>query len=592
MGCGKNRAKQEELPGVTRSPLKSGSRVEINPRSLLAIPRHNPMINLTPSTCRRLQQLPQPGESIWEGERRPLPISLRPGAGPSGSPPECILWVDGSEGAVRSMDMVSSQVGPEAIVRALIKAMEAPSAPSQPSRPQKIVVCDREIQFYLRGVLQNLDIIIEYRPQLPLIDHLFQQMAQEVAEQPPEIAPEYLNLLSKSAKKIWQIQPWQTLAEHQILSVQLNQWDIENFYVSILGMLGEEYGILLYRSLDSLKQFRQAVIDHNTMEDIETALFHQDCFFVTFDLKDDSAFAELAEEEYILDLLSWSEIEPSFGVIHPLEGLRTTLYDREPLAIMVALEALHRFFKSTEDSLDLETFTSIEQRYRISLPKTDEDPKSSLLVKVETLPEVALELDAMMKSSEADEEDEEDEEVNFPLVQDDLIPENALCRLDILSWETWEIIHKKIEFHPAAPEEIRGVGQGLPIVIIQTSKQNAKILIQDLELFEGLDGIGFNLGEDPYTETTLDLGLLQTGDGDLYLFHEFELTSEHQKNRKKWEAQCHKLEGYCGLIIAMGMKGKSRGNPQAKDMLALFEAKFLSVEDLKLGILQKNRYLL
>lgn len=592
MGCGQNRAKQEELPGVTRSPLKSGSRVEINPRYLLAIPRHNPMINLTPSTCRRLQQLPQPGESIWEGERRALPIALRPGSGPSGSAPECILWVDGSEGAVRSMDMVSSQVGPEAIVRALIKAMEAPSAPSQPSRPQKIVVCDREIQFYLRGVLQNLDIVIEYRPQLPLIDHLFQQMAQEVGQHPPQIAPEYLNLLSKSAKKIWQIQPWQTLAEHQILSVQLNQWDIENFYVSILGMLGEEYGILLYRSLDSLKQFRQAVIDHNTMEDIETALFHQDCFFVTFDLKDDSAFAELAEEEYILDLLSWSEIQPSFGVIHPLEGLRTTLYDREPVAMMVALEALHRFFKSTEDSLDLETFTSIEQRYRISLPKTDEDQKSSLLVKVETLPEVALELDAMMKSSEEDEEDEEDEKVNFPLVRDDLIPENALCSLDILPWETWKIIHKKLEFHPAAPEEIRGIGQGLPVVIIQISKQNAKMLIDDLEMFEGLDGIGFNLGEDPYTETTLDLGLLQTGDGDLYLFHEFELTAGHQKNRKKWEAQCRKLQGYCGLIIAMGMRGKSRGNPQAKDMLALFEAKFLSVEDLKLGILKKNRYLL
>ncbi|MDJ1167923.1 hypothetical protein PMG71_00615 [Roseofilum sp. BLCC_M154] len=547
------------------------------------------MITLTPSTCRRLQQLPQPGESIWEGERRALPIALRPGSGPSGSAPECILWVDGSEGAVRSMDMVSSQVGPEAIVRALIKAMEAPSAPSQPSRPQKIVVCDREIQFYLRGVLQNLDIVIEYRPQLPLIDHLFQQMAQEVAQHPPQIPPEYLTFLSKSAKKIWQIQPWQTLAEHQILSVQLNQWDIENFYVSILGMLGEEYGILLYRSLDSLKQFRQAVIEHKTMQDIETALFHQDCFFITFDLKDDSAFAELAEEEYILDLLSWSEIEPSFGVIHPLEGLRTTLYDREPVAMMVALEALHRFFKSTQNSLDLETFTSIEQRYRISLPKTDADQKSSLLVKVETLPEVALELDAMMKSSAGD---EEDEEVNFPLVQDDLIPENALCRLDILPWETWESLSKQIEFNSAAPEEIRGMGQGLPVVIIQTSKRNAKILIEDLQMFDGLDGIGFNLGEDPYTDTTFDLGILQTGDGDLYLFDEFELTAAHQKNRKKWEAQCRKLQGYCGLIIAMGMRGKSRGNPQAKDMLALFEAKFLSVEDLKLGILKKNRYLL
>ncbi|MBP0030296.1 hypothetical protein PN466_02165 [Roseofilum reptotaenium CS-1145] len=542
------------------------------------------MITLTPSTCRRLQQLPQPGESIWEADRRIIPISLK-----EGFQPECILWVDGSEGVVRSMEMVNPQTGPEALVRALLKAMEAPPAPSQPSRPKKIVVCDREIQFYLRGVLQDLDIDIEYRPQLPLIEHLFQQMAEEVTQQTPQIAPKYLTSLSKSAEKIWQVQPWQSLAEHQIISVQLNQWDIEKFYVSILGMLGEEYGILLYRSLDSLKQFRQALIDHNTMEDIESALFHQDCFFLTFELKPDSPLSDLAEEECILELLPWSEIEASFGVIHPLEGLRTTLYEREPVAMMVALEALHRFFKSTRNSLDTESFESLSQRYRISLPKTAEESKSSLLVKVETLPEVSLELDAMMNDLEEDEE--EDEDFDGPLLQYDLIPDNALCRLDILRWETWESIREQIQFHPAAPDHIRGVGAGLPVAIVQTSKRNAKTLIRDLEAFDGLEGLGFNGGEDPYTEKTFDLGILQTGDGDLYLFDEFEINSTYQKNRQNWDDQCRKTQGYCGLLIAMGMRGESRGNPQPKDMLALFEAKFLSIEDLKLGILQKTQFL-
>ncbi|MBP0013811.1 MAG: hypothetical protein J7525_11960 [Roseofilum sp. SID3] len=541
------------------------------------------MITLTPSTCRRLQQLPQPGESIWEADRRIIPIALK-----EGFQPECILWVDGSEGVVRSMEMVNPQTGPEALVRALLKAMEAPPAPSQPSRPKKIVVCDREIQFYLRGVLQDLDIDIEYRPQLPLIEHLFQQMAEEVIQQTPHVAPKYLTFLSKSAEKIWQVQPWQNLAEHQIISVQLNQWDIEKFYVSILGRLGEEYGILLYRSLDSLKQFRQALLDHTTMEDIESALFHQDCFFLTFELKPDSPLSDLAEEECILELLPWSEIEASFGVIHPLEGLRTTLYDREPVAMMVALEALHRFFKSTRNSLDTESFESLSQRYRISLPKTAEESKSSLLVKVETLPEVSLELDAMMNGLEEDEEEEED--LDGPFLHYDLIPDNALCRLDILSWATWEQIREQVQFYPAAPEDIRGVGAGLPVAIVQTSKRNAKTLIRDLEAFDGLEGIGFHVGEDPYTETTFDLGIIQTGDGDLYLFDEFEVTSTYQKNRQNWDDQCRKTQGYCALLIAMGMRGESRGNPKPKDMLALFEAKFLSIEDLKLGILQKTRF--
>jgi hypothetical protein len=44
---------------------------------------------------------------------------------------------------------------------------------ASPARPQRIVVRDREIQFYLRGALQGLDIAIDYAPELPLIDRMF-----------------------------------------------------------------------------------------------------------------------------------------------------------------------------------------------------------------------------------------------------------------------------------------------------------------------------------------------------------------------------------------------------------------------------------
>ncbi len=62
----------------------------------------------------------------------------------------------------------SSRIGPEAIVRTLMRAMEHPHSPAKPARPQRIVVRDREIQFYLRGVLQDLDIAIDYAPELPV----------------------------------------------------------------------------------------------------------------------------------------------------------------------------------------------------------------------------------------------------------------------------------------------------------------------------------------------------------------------------------------------------------------------------------------
>ncbi|CCQ49780.1 hypothetical protein CWATWH8502_484 [Crocosphaera watsonii WH 8502] len=61
------------------------------------------MNNLPQTTLRRLQKIPQI-PSVWEGDRRCV-AGLR-GRVPSNSPEEeCIIWVDGSQGVVRSMDV-------------------------------------------------------------------------------------------------------------------------------------------------------------------------------------------------------------------------------------------------------------------------------------------------------------------------------------------------------------------------------------------------------------------------------------------------------------------------------------------------------
>jgi calcineurin-like phosphoesterase len=66
--------------------------------------------------------------------------------------------------------------------------------------------------------------------------------------------------LTEKAYELWQDAPWELLSDHHILSIELNQWDVGTLYVSVMGMLGMEYGVLLYRSLDSLKRFRASVL--------------------------------------------------------------------------------------------------------------------------------------------------------------------------------------------------------------------------------------------------------------------------------------------------------------------------------------------
>ena len=83
----------------------------------------------------------------------------------------------------------------------------------------------------------------------------------------------------------------------------MNYEDVGTLYVSVLGMLGMEYGLLMYRSLDSLKTFRERVLAADSSPEVlERAFLEQDCLFVTFD-EDDSDFEENFEEE--------SETEPS-----------------------------------------------------------------------------------------------------------------------------------------------------------------------------------------------------------------------------------------------------------------------------------------
>lgn len=127
----------------------------------------------------------------------------------------------------------------------------------------------------------------------------------------------------------------------------------------------------------------------------------------------------------------------------------------------------------------------------------------------------------------------------------------------------------------------------MPVVLIQTTRPKAKALIDQIQKAGGLRGIGFNPGEDPFEGERYDLGILQTENSNLYLFGEFpEADPTHIAARKKWEQRSQKIQGYCGLIIAMGLTGASRGNPKPRDMMAFFEARSLSAQELGLGMLQ------
>jgi hypothetical protein len=539
------------------------------------------MTALNNSTRRRLQKLRQV-PSVWEGDRRTLiPGFVANAESDSELQGDCILWVDGSEGVVRAMDMVPPESGPEVVVRTLLRAMEYPHSSTRPARPQKIVVRDREIQFFLRGVLQDLEINVEYAPELPLIDEIYRGIQEVASNRPPNLPAEYADRLMRMAYNLWNDAPWETLDEEKIFALELNYGDINTLYVCVLGMLGMEYGILMYRSVDSLKRFRQQVLSaKDSSEKLEGAFLNQDCFFLTFDQEEAIEGLSAVEEEF-----QATGVRPAFGNLHPLEGMRPVLYEDEAAPVLVGITALHRFFQQHLRSLSVESFPEIISRYRITDPK---ESQKKVSVKVSTLPALSNELFEMSVGLEID-EDEEFGAISaiVPILRDDLVPKDVFYSLGAMSWEILDFLRTNVKVHQSAELDFPTQSDGFPVILLQTSRPKAMALIDGLQAAGGLRAICFNPGEDPFANQQYDLGILQTQNGDLHLFGEFlENDPTHVQARKKWDQRCKKTQGYCGLVIAKGLKGSNRGNPEFKDMLALFEARTISSKELGLGLLE------
>ncbi len=541
------------------------------------------MTTLPQTTKRRLKKIPQI-PSVWEGDRRPiagLQGALESDHEGNG---ECIIWVDGSEGFVRAMDVVSPEAGPEAVVRTLLRAIETPHSPGKPARPQKIIVRNRELQFFLRGALQNLDIAIDYVPELPLVDELFRGFEAMGSTRPPALPSEYADHLEKTAADIWDQAPWDFLADYDILAIELKLPELDTIYACVMGMLGQEYGIILYRSLASLKQFRQAALSEQTSEQLEKAFLAQDCWFLNFEPTSDVEIEDDEDEdEFDLSDLLPSQIRAIFGSIHPYEGIRPFLDEDEAKAIYLALQAFLRFFRAAEEELSQDAIAAISKRYRIALPPEVKSPET-ISIKVSTAPELSAELLEMLESSELETSGSQGK-IDFP-IRDDLVPDNAFLSLGMVPWELVESLRLQPKLHYQS-QDVSPNGEGMPVILVQTSRPKAKEMIETLQQAGGLSAICFNPGEDPLMEITYDLGMFQAGNGSLYIFGEFLSDSpEHIKARQKWDQRCQQTQGYCGLIVAMGITGTSRGNPQLQDMMAFFETKSLDAKELAMGVLQ------
>ena len=543
------------------------------------------MSQISRITLQRLRHLPKfPG--LWEGDRRPLSsamaASLNGAEAAEALSMDCILWVDGMQGELRSMAVVPAESGYEPLVRTLLQAMESPQGGQAPARPKKILVRDREVQFYLRGALQELDITVEFAPSLPLIDSLFEAFADIPDRETEEIPEAYAEALMAKAIEIWDVAPWNVLNEQQILAIEIKGWDIDTLYISVLGMGGVDYGLLMYRSLDSLKQFRQQVLKHeNSPNLLQEAFLEQDCLYLNFE------FEGAAAGPAAMPGLRWlnpppERIRPDFGSLHPLEGMRTEIAAEEAIVLLIAMEGLRRFFDRYYETLEDPPFETLEGRYRVPNPDLTQSRKTHT-VTVKTLPEVTAALEAETQQIVFDQMGSN----AFPVLRDDFVPEGSFVMLVKLPPVWIDFIQRDPLLHYQSTDPLPT--EDLPVVLIQTTRPKAKALIQDIQKAQGMESVVFNTGRDSFSGETFELGLLHTGEGVYQLFGEYQQSDPSDRRvLDHWRKWVKDSKGVCGVVIACGVTGKAQGKPGLKEMLGFFSARARTAEELHLPPLQLN----
>ena len=542
------------------------------------------MNTLPQTTMRRLKKIPQ-NSSVWEGDRR----SLSGGGSEENNNPqdyrECIIWVDAVEGLVRAMDVVPTEMGLEAVVRTLLRAIENPHGPAKPARPQKIVVQNREIQFFLRGALKDLEINVDYVPELPIIDELFRTFDFVEEESENTISSQSQQLLKDVAQEIWQKSPWDLLADHDIVALEINCWDITKLYACVMGMLGKKYGVILYRSLESMKQFRSAVLSEESLGLLESAFLGQDCWFLSYEPGANDLDFDEDDDDFDLADLPGSAIMPMYGSVHPLEGIRPIQEEEEAMAIYIGLKALLEFYRTSKTKLSKDTIEDIKKSYKITVPLGEEETQT-VTVNVSTMPEVTDELLEMLSEAELAEASEQ-QSFEFPINYELMIDE-SIYRRDLFGSEKVEQLKSRSQTYVQNRENCP---EGdLPVFVIQTSRPKAQSMIETIQAAGGVTGICFTKGEDSFAEISYDLAIAQTANGELYLIGEFFDDEDEDEEEKPvlqdWYQAVLVHQGNCAIAIAMGATGSAAGNPQLKDMLGFFPIKLLDAQELGIGILE------
>jgi hypothetical protein len=188
----------------------------------------------------------------WVGGRSSAPIYIT-----DGEPyrPDLVLWVDAGAQMILSSRVTHPAESAAAVAGCLAEALRKPFM-GPPRRPRRIRIAEPVLIERLRPVV-GPDVVIEAAP-TPEIDALARLLAAEMPNgdvpasyfEGGRVSVRSVAALFRAAAQLYRAAPWQTLWDSQVLRVEVPDLGLPDGCLSVIGALGESFGLLVYDSIE------------------------------------------------------------------------------------------------------------------------------------------------------------------------------------------------------------------------------------------------------------------------------------------------------------------------------------------------------
>ncbi len=300
----------------------------------------------------------------WVGGRRLMPSYVM-----EDKPfrPELVIWLDVTNDLIVGSEAFKPGEPLTAEADMLAAAMKTPMT-GKPRSPSSIRVADAALAALLRGRL-GPDARIEVA-ETPELDRVIEAMAASLSRDEQDasyleggrIPVDTVRRFFTAAAKLWKMAPWKNVYDSQLLRLDCPALDARNKVVSIIGNLGESFGVLVFDSLGGFEAMGERSDAHMAGEQLTNLGTH--IFSINFERGSEIPKAMRRE----IDQHGWrvpdANAYPRIQWIDPDRMLRP-LTDRDVVFATACAEAITEFFARHGNDIAGGTFKRASERIAI-----------------------------------------------------------------------------------------------------------------------------------------------------------------------------------------------------------------------------------